>query len=62
MKQLPPHMLVKTWLYIIYSNEEGLEFQKFKLRKVIKELFGSTELAKLYIEQVVDDDIEIYFV
>lgn len=62
MKQLPPHMLVKTWLYIIYSNEEDMDSQKFKLRKAIKEFFGSMDLAKLYVEQIPDDDIEIFFV
>ncbi|NQY88737.1 MAG: hypothetical protein HRT51_13515 [Colwellia sp.] len=62
MKQLPPPILVKTWLYVIASNEEGIDYQKFKLRQAIKEIFSSTELAQLYIEQLADDDIEIYFV
>jgi hypothetical protein len=62
MKQLPPPMLVKTWLYIIYTSEEDMDSQKFKLRKLIKELFGTIELAQLYIEQISDEDFEIYLV
>lgn len=62
MKQLPPHMLVKTWIYIIDSNEAEMDIQKFKLRNEIKEAFGSMELARLYIEEIADDDIEVYFV
>lgn len=62
MKQLPPPMLVKTWLYIIYTSEEDMDSQKFKLRKLIKELFGTIELAQLYIEQISDEDFEVYLV
>jgi hypothetical protein len=62
MKQLPPPMLVKTWLFIIYTTEEGMDSQKFKLRKLIKELFGTMELAQLYVERISDSDIEVYFV
>lgn len=45
MKQLPPPMLVKTWLFIIHTAEEGMDSKKFQLRKLIKELFGTMELA-----------------
>jgi len=62
MKQLPPPMLVKTWLYIIYTDEEDMDSQKFKLRKLIKELFGTIELAQLYIERISDEDFEAYLV
>ena len=62
MKQLPPPMLVKTWLYIIYTTEEGMDSQKFQLRKLIKELFGTMELAQLYIERFSDDEVEVYLV
>jgi len=62
MKQLPPPMLVKTWLYIIYTDEEDMDSQKFKLRKLIKELFGTIELAQLYIERISDEDFEVYLV
>lgn len=63
MKQLPPHMLVKTWIYIIYSDEEEIDSQKFKLRNEIKDIFGSMALAKLYVEQIAEDDgVEFYFV
>lgn len=62
MKQLPPHMLVKTWIYIIDANEAEMDSQKFKLRNEIKEAFGSMELARLYVEEIADDDIEVYFV
>ena len=62
MIQLPPHMLVKTWIYIIYADEVEMDSQKFKLRNEIKEIFGSMELAKLYVEQIGEDDVEIYFV
>jgi hypothetical protein len=62
MKQLPPQMLVKTWIYIIDSNEAEMDSQKFKLRNEIKEAFGSMELARLYVEEIADDDIEVYFV
>jgi hypothetical protein len=62
MKQLPPPMLVKTWLYIISTTEEGMDSQKFKLRKLIKELFGTMELAQLYTERVSDNEIDVYLI
>lgn len=62
MKKLPPPMLVKTWFFIISSKEEDMDYQKLKLREEIKDLFGSIELAQLYIEQLEDDDIDVYFI
>lgn len=62
MKIFPPHMLVKTWLQVIKSDEEGLVRQKIKLYKSIKMLFGTLELANLYVEQIVEDKIEDCFI
>ncbi len=62
MKKLPPHMLVKTWLQVLKSNEEGLERQKIRINESIETILGSIELASLYVEQMTEDDIEICFV
>ncbi len=55
MKQLPSYMLVKTWLFIIYYNNDEMNSQKIKLRKAIYNWFGSIELAQFYIDQMKND-------
>jgi len=62
MKEFPPHVLVKTWLQVLKSNEEGLERQKIRLNKSIEAIFGSIELAHIYVEQMTEDEIEDCFV
>lgn len=62
MKNFPPHILVKTWLQVLKSKEIGLEQQKIKLNKIIEELFGSIELAELYVEQIAENEVEVSFV
>jgi hypothetical protein len=49
-QQLPPAILVKTWLDIIHYQETPLCIK----RKYIKEIiyyFGSIEFADMYLEQ-----------
>lgn len=49
-QQLPPAILVKTWLDIIQYQEIPL-FIKRKCVKEIIHYFGSTEFADMYVEQ-----------
>jgi hypothetical protein len=61
MKRIPA-ALVKTWLFLIRSNNPQLAKQKFRAYHKVREIFGSSELAELYIEQDKDHDIEIVLV
>lgn len=61
MKGFPPPVLIDTWLHVIYCKEENIAQQKFELRRKIKEHFGSTELAQLYVEQFKDKETEVYY-
>lgn len=47
--QLPPRVLVKTWLEIIKDNEIP-PFAIQQRTKIIIDYFGSIELAYMYIE------------
>jgi len=61
MKEFPPPTLVDTWLHIINSKEKNIAHQKFDLHRKVKEHFGSIELAQLYVEQIKDEEIEVYY-
>ena len=52
--------LVKTWLFLINSKDPQLAKQKFCAYLKIRKLFGSTDVAELYIEQ--DRDIEVVII
>ncbi|MFT7007934.1 MAG: hypothetical protein ACJAXJ_002473 [Colwellia sp.] len=62
MKEYPPVVLVDTWLYLIKNQKSELDYIQFPLRKVIKYYFGTMELAQLYVEQLKDDEIDVYFI
>ena len=61
MKRIPA-ALVKTWLFLVKSNDPKLAKQKLCAYKKIKKLFGTTQVAEVYIEQENDHDIEIVIV
>ncbi|NQZ21981.1 MAG: hypothetical protein HRT53_07955 [Colwellia sp.] len=61
MKRIPA-ALVKTWLFLVKSNDPKLAKQKLYAYQKIKTLFGTTQVAEVYIEQENDHDIEIVIV
>jgi len=54
--------LVKTWLFMIQSDDPKLAIQKFYAHRKIKQLFGSINMAEIYIEQVEDKEIEVIII
>lgn len=58
MTKLSPS-LVKTWLFYLDSTDLKLEKSKLIALKNIELHFGNTEMAKLYVEQNTDKDIEV---
>jgi len=54
-----PGSLVKTWLFMIQSDDPKLATQKFYAYQKIKQLFGSINMAEIYLEQYEDDEIEV---
>jgi hypothetical protein len=62
MKEYPPVILVDTWLYLIQNKTPELEYMQFSLHRVIKSYFGTIELAQLYVEQLHQNDVDLYFV
>jgi hypothetical protein len=54
--------LVKTWLFLIKSKDPQLAKQKLCAYLKIRKLFGSTDVAELYIEQDKDHDIEVVII
>jgi hypothetical protein len=54
--------LVKTWLFLIESKDPQLAKQRNCAYKNIRKLFGSTDIAELYIEQDKDHDIEVVII
>ena len=62
MNGFPPPVLVKTWLFIA-RNQNDYEFGEKQLfvRREIKRIFGSMELADLYIEQANSLDSDTYY-
>jgi hypothetical protein len=62
MKKYPPVMLVDTWLYLVNSRKPELEHVKLPLRRAIKHHFGAIEFAQLYVEQLKDDGLGVYFI
>ncbi len=51
--------LVKTWVFLAQSNDHKLASAKFLAHKKIKSNYGSIALAKIYIEQQQDKEIEV---
>lgn len=61
MNHLPPS-IVKTWVFLAQSTEPNLAQAKFLACKKITSYYGSIELAKIYLEQQTDKDIEVVVV
>lgn len=61
MQGYPPPVLVEAWLFLATHHSPELEHVKLSLRRAIKYIFGSNELAQLYIEQNKDKQIGIHF-
>jgi len=57
-----PTSLVKTWLFLIQSNDPKLTTQKFYAYQKIKQLFGSINMAEIYLEQYDDEEIEVMII
>ena len=49
-QQLPPPVLVKTWLNVIYSRDMPLGIVNERTKSLCY-YFGSLELAYMYVEQ-----------
>jgi len=62
MNGYPPPILVETWLFLIKNNSIELQHVKPPLHRAIKYFFGSNELARFYIEQCKDEEIEVHLV
>ncbi len=58
MNQYSP-AVVKTWVFLAQSTENNLSHAKFVAFQKIKANFGTIEMAKIYIEQQQDNDIEV---
>ncbi|MCW8865535.1 MAG: hypothetical protein OQK09_01530 [Colwellia sp.] len=61
MHGYPPVALVETWLFLATNQSPELEHVKLPLRRVIKDYFGSNELAKLYVEQFKVEQAEVHY-
>ncbi|GAA5137478.1 hypothetical protein [Thalassotalea piscium] len=61
MKNIPTS-LINTWLFLIKSEDPKLTKSKALAAKHIKQNFGNSELAHLYIEQLKDKTIEIILI
>ncbi len=62
MNEYPPVVLVETWLFLAKNHSSELEHIKLPLRRVIKQYFGSNELAQLYVELYKDEQIDVHFI
>lgn len=60
--QIPPVMLVKTWIFIATSNYPEFTQKRFEVLKQINFIFGSLEFAYLYVEQNEDEEIEVHVI
>ncbi|MDT0604820.1 hypothetical protein [Thalassotalea castellviae] len=58
MKSLPLSV-VETWLFLAQTQDNQLAQAKFRAYQQIRKQFGSMELARLYIEQQKDQQIEV---
>jgi hypothetical protein len=57
-----PSSLVKTWLFMVQSDDPKLATQKFYAYQKIKQLFGSINMAEIYLEQNEDEEIEVMII
>lgn len=59
MHYLSPN-IVKTWLLLASSQDETLAHQRETARDRIKDLFGSEEIASIYVEQMRDGYQDVF--
>jgi len=55
-------VLIQTWLFLIQSKDPKLAYAKLDAHRLIKQYFGSVDLAYLYLEQHDDHQIEVMVV
>tara|TARA_R110002012_G_scaffold322063_1_gene554415 strand:+ start:3165 stop:3356 length:192 start_codon:yes stop_codon:yes gene_type:complete len=60
IKGYPPVVLVQTWLSILSDNNPKLDQGKHRVDQAIINIFGSVEIAEIYIEQNRKDQITQY--
>lgn len=52
--------VVKTWLLLASSQDEKLAHQRAIARNRIEELFGSEEIASIYVDQLRDGYQDVF--
>ena len=52
--------VVKTWLLLASSQDKTLAQQRETARVRIEELFGSEEIASIYVDQVCDGYQDVF--
>lgn len=57
-----PNSLVRTWLFLSQATDPKLQAAKDDARKQLNRIFGSVELAIIYLEQASDENIEVVLV
>lgn len=50
MNGFPPPILVSTWIYLANNNNPEIEHIKSSVQERLDRVFGSVEIATLYIE------------
>jgi len=50
MNGFPPPILVSTWIYLVNNNNPEIEHIKYSVQERLDRVFGSVEIATLYIE------------
>ncbi|WDE04289.1 hypothetical protein SG34_023565 [Thalassomonas viridans] len=51
--------LVKTWLFLLKSDDPELKKSKYYANKRILRTFGSVEVAEIYLEQLQQEEADI---
>lgn len=60
MKHYLSPNVVKTWLLVAASQDENLAHQRKTARNRIEELFGSEEIASIYVDQMRDGYQDVF--
>jgi len=61
MQSISPS-LIQTWLFLINSNDPNLSYAKSDALRAVKKQFGSVDLARIYLEQHKDNQIEVVII
>jgi len=61
MQKISPS-LIQTWLFLINSNDPMLSYAKGDALRAVKKQFGSVDLARIYLEQHKDNQIEVVII